>query len=255
MKRILKDKKAFTLIELLVVIAIIAILAAMLLPALAAAKRRAQRISCVSSLKQIGIAFQLYANDHPYNPFPGSTYVYSSQNTTVATFAPQMPLAIMSNTLTTPKLIFCPSDTATRSAATNWSQLVNANTGAPYDTVTNYQSYFVGGDGLVTEPKSIFAGDRNICYNPSTGGWFDMDATIAEDGVFADCKGNLPGAFSTWAWDPNNMHQGVGNLLFGEGSVLQATRQQLDMALSDSTNSTTLGGNFPYYNFPTGLTW
>lgn len=65
--------KAFTLIELLVVIAIIAILAALLLPALAAAREKARRTSCMNNLKQMGISLESYLTDYAqyYPSWPG----------------------------------------------------------------------------------------------------------------------------------------------------------------------------------------
>ncbi len=77
----------FTLIELLTAIGIIAILAALLLPVLGRAKRRARQIVCLNNLRQVGMAFSMYAGDHTRYP----AHVYEVQReTTGATWWPNM---------------------------------------------------------------------------------------------------------------------------------------------------------------------
>ena len=67
-----RESKGFTLIELLVVIAIIAILASLLLPALTAAREKANNIHCVNNTRQLTLAWLIYASDHE-GDFPDNT--------------------------------------------------------------------------------------------------------------------------------------------------------------------------------------
>lgn len=78
--RVTGRRKAFTLIELLVVIAIIAILAAILFPVFAQARERARRASCLSNLKQIGLASMQYTQDYDEKIMPSYVYTYGQND-------------------------------------------------------------------------------------------------------------------------------------------------------------------------------
>jgi prepilin-type N-terminal cleavage/methylation domain-containing protein/prepilin-type processing-associated H-X9-DG protein len=243
MKNKCKQNAAFTLTELIVVIAVTAILAASLLPALARTRPQAQRLICSNNLKQVGLAFRTWAAANNGNtPMDvsgpqgggagdvGSRQVTPNQSTSLGVFG---MFLIMSNELSTPKILFCPAEyeSSYRQTATTFAGTVTAGSKAiPFTNDLNV-SYFIGIDAQEAYPRMLLTGDHNLGddANPPASPFL---AAPGSGRAFVSLGTNAPNV----GWLAN-MHSKQGNVGMADGSVECFSRSRLQDALKNSGDS------------------
>jgi len=190
MQRHRTPKRAFTLIEVLVVVAMVFFLAASIVMPCSSGKARAQRIACLSNLKQTGLGFRLYSNDHQ-DRFPWQ--VPMTTGTLEYALSPQVCRHFLaaSNEINTPKVLQCPTD-KTKTRVADWGHFANTNL-----------SYFVN-VASADSPQSILTGDRNITGGTPSNSFL---RTFTSTSVVSWTK---------------ELHFGAGNLGLADGSAQQA---------------------------------
>jgi hypothetical protein len=203
-------RAGFTATELLVILAVLLVAAALVMGYLAQPKknRKSPRIKCVNNLKNVGLAFRIFATDHGDRfPMAVSTNEGGSMEY-IADGNPLMYFRALSNELSTPILLICPSDK--RKAATNFASLQQRNV-----------SYFVGLDAKEDQPQMLLAGDRNLAIN----------GRAVPPGL-VELTTNM-----TVSWT-SEIHVHQGNVAVADGSVHQFSQTRLMDALGRTGQAT-----------------
>lgn len=212
-----KSKTGFTLIELMVVVVTLVILWGLFMPSITKSKTPAKRIACVSHLKQVGLAFRIWAGEHNDLPPMSASVTNGGVMELAATGNVAAVFQVMSNELNTPRILFCPTDKIRRQANTFSTTVPPENQNAvPFQGNTNV-SYFVNLDAVDTNPNMILSGDDNLLIG---GGHNPLSGTPATSGVLPLTTNSLI------AWSEAR-HQKQGNVALADGSVQQLSTSNL----------------------------